>query len=176
MIFTPTPIDGAYIVDIERREDERGFFARMYCHEEFAAAGLEPTVRQGNLSYNVHTGTLRGMHFQQAPHQETKLVRCTRGAVFDVIVDLREDAPSYLTHVAVRLDADNYRAVYVPRYCAHGYLTLESGSEVSYLVSADYTPGHAGGLRYDDPALGIDWPAPANIVSAQDRAWPLITQ
>ncbi len=175
VIFTPTSIDGAWIVDVERREDNRGFFARMYCHEEFVSAGLEPTIRQGNLSYNKQAGTLRGMHFQQPPHQETKLVRCTRGAVFDVIVDMRKDAPTYLTHVGVRLDQDNHRALYVPRYCAHGYLTLEPDSEVTYLVSADYTPGHAGGFRFDDPALGIEWPAPADIVSAQDRAWPLIT-
>ena len=175
VIFTPTGIDGVHIVDIERREDDRGFFARVFCHEEFVAAGLEPTLRQGNVSFNHASGTLRGMHFQQPPHQETKLVRCTRGAVFDVAVDMRKDASTYLTHVGVRLDADNYRALYVPTYCAHGYLTLEPNSEVSYLVSADYTPGHAGGLRYDDPALGIDWPEAAQVVSKQDQVWPLLT-
>lgn len=174
MIFTPTAIDGAFIVDLERREDERGFFARAFCHEEFVAAGLEPTVRQGNLSFNRHAGTLRGMHYQHSPHQETKLVRCTRGAVFDVIVDLRKDAPTYLAHVGVRLDADNHRALFVPKHCAHGFLTLEPESEVTYLVSADYTPGSGDGLRFDDPALAIDWPAPVSVVSEQDQAWPLL--
>ncbi len=174
MIFTPTALDGVFIVDVQRHEDERGFFARMFCQEEFKAAGLEPTVRQGNLSFNHAAGTLRGMHFQHSPHEETKLVRCTRGAIYDVVVDLREHAPTYLQHVGVRLDADNHRGLYVPRHCAHGYLTLEPGSEVTYLVSEDYTPGSGGGLKFDDPALAIDWPGQVNVVSAQDTAWPLL--
>lgn len=174
MIFTPTLIEGVFIVDLEKIDDDRGFFSRMFCHEEFVAAGLEPTVRQGNLSFNNQAGTLRGMHFQKSPNEETKLVRCTRGAIHDVVVDLRTDAPTYLQHVGVRLDADNRRALFVPRYCAHGYLTLEPDSEVTYLVSADYAPGNSGGLRFDDPMLGIAWPSEIRVVSDQDREWPLL--
>ena len=174
MIFTPTAIDGVHIVDIERREDDRGFFARFFCQEEFIAAGLEPTVRQGNLSFNDREGTLRGMHFQLSPHEETKLVRCTRGAIYDIAVDLRPDAPTYLQHVGVQLDEDNRRSLYVPRYCAHGYLTLAPGCEVTYLVSTDYTPGSSSGFRYDDPALNIEWPGEIHVVSDQDKAWPLL--
>lgn len=175
MIVESTSIEGVHIVDIERIEDDRGFFSRTFCHEEFVSAGLEPVVRQGNLSYNTHVGTLRGMHFQHGEHRETKLVRCTRGAVYDVVIDLRKDGPTYLQSVAVRLDADNRRAIYVPRHCAHGFLTLEPGSEVNYLVSADYVPASGGGLRYDDPALGIEWPRSIEVVSEQDVSWPLLT-
>lgn len=174
MIITRTAIDGVFLLELERREDERGFFARAFCHTEFEAAGLEPTVRQGNLSFNHHAGTLRGLHYQVSPHEETKLVRCTRGAIHDVVVDLRKGSPTYLKHVAARLDADNRRAIYVPRYCAHGFLTLEPNSEANYLVSSDYVPASGAGLRYDDPALAIDWPHPVNVISDQDLSWALL--
>lgn len=174
MRFEPTSIDGVFTVELERRGDERGFFARMYCEEEFRAAGLEPAVVQGNLSFSREKGTLRGMHYQVDPAPETKLVRCTRGAILDVVVDLREDSPTRLQHVAVRLDAENRRALYVPRWFAHGFLTLEDDTEVSYLVSAPYTPEAERGLRHDDPRLGIDWPIPVSVVSPKDASWPLL--
>ena len=175
MRFEPAAIDGVFTVELERHGDERGFFARTFCEEEFRAAGLEPAVRQGNLSFSRERGTLRGMHYQVEPAPETKLVRCTRGAVLDVIVDLREGSPTYLGHVAVRLDAENRTALYVPRSFAHGFLTLEPDTEVNYLVSAPYTPEAERGLRHDDPRLGIDWPIPVAVISPKDAAWPLLS-
>lgn len=174
MIFTPTGVPGPVLVDLERREDDRGFFARTYCRQEFLDAGLEPLVEQANLSWNAAAGTLRGMHYQVEPAPEAKLVRCTAGAVHDVVVDVRPGSPTYLQHVAVELTADNRRALYVPPFFAHGYLTLTDGAEVVYQVGAAYTPGAERGLRFDDPALGIDWPVPVRVVSDKDAAWPLI--
>ena len=156
------------------RTDERGFFARTFDRQEFLDAGLEPVVEQANLSFNHRAGTLRGMHYQVAPATEAKLVRCTRGAVLDVAVDLRPDSPSYLQHVAVELTANSRTALYVPPMFAHGYLTLEDACEVVYQVSAAYAPGAERGLRYDDPALGIAWPVPVAVVSEKDRDWPLL--
>lgn len=176
MIFTPTGIAGLVVVDLERREDDRGFFARTFCREEFVAAGLDPLVEQCNLSYNHRAGTLRGMHYQVEPAPEAKLIRCTAGAVHDVVVDLRPESPTRLRSFAVELSADNRRALYVPPLFAHGYLTLVDGAEVTYQVSAAYTPGTERGLRYDDPALGLSWPAPVTTISPKDASWPLLDE
>ncbi|GMA13857.1 dTDP-4-dehydrorhamnose 3,5-epimerase [Deinococcus metallilatus] len=174
MIFTETKLPGAFILDLEVREDDRGGFARTFCREEFAAHGLKPDVVQANLSYNHRAGTLRGMHYQLPPAAETKLVRCTRGAILDVIVDLREDSPTYLQHVAVELTAENRRALYVPELFAHGYQALTDGAEVVYQVGEAYTPGFERGLRHDDPRLGLTWPLPVTVISPKDAAWPLL--
>ena len=173
MIFTETELPGAYVIDLERREDERGFFARAWCAEEFAEHGLSTKLVQANLSFNLRKGTLRGMHFQVDPHAEAKLVRCTRGAVYDVIVDLRPGSDTYKRWVGIELDADSRRAVYVPEGFAHGYQTLEPETETFYQVSEYYTPEAEGGVRWDDPAFGIEWPDPANaLMSEKDRSWP----
>lgn len=174
MIITTTHIDGVALVDIEPREDDRGFFTRTFCQDEFRAAGLDPIVGQCNLSYNNVAGTLRGMHFQLPPHPEAKLVRCTRGAIVDVIVDMRPGSPTRLQHVMVELTEDNRRALYVPPYFAHGYLTLTDHAEVTYQVSGAYAPAAERGLRYDDPALGIEWPRDVTVISAKDAAWSLL--
>ena len=146
MIFTETKLKGAFILDLERREDNRGFFARAFCQHEFAEHGLKPTIAQANVAFNKRKGTLRGMHFQFPPSAETKLVRATRGAILDIIVDLRPESPTYLQHVAVELSADNGRALYVPERFAHGYQALEDATETSYMVGEFYTPGVEGGL------------------------------
>lgn len=171
MIFTETALAGAFIIDIERREDERGYFARAFCRNEFAQHGLEPVIAQGNVAFNRARGTLRGMHFQYPPKAETKLVRCTRGAILDIIVDLRPESPTFLQHVAVELNEDNGRALYVPRRFAHGYQCLADRTETSYQVGEFYAPGLEGGLRYDDPALGLSWPLPVGAMSPKDREW-----
>ena len=174
MIFSETKLTGAFIIDLELREDERGGFARTFCQHEFEEHGLKPQVAQCNLSFNHKAGTLRGMHYQVAPAAETKLVRCTRGVILDVIVDLRPGSPSYLEYVAVELSADNRRALYVPELFAHGYQALTDHAEVSYQVGEFYTPGHERGLRHDDPRLGIAWPLPVSVISEKDAAWPLL--
>jgi len=171
MIFTETTLRGAFIVDLESREDTRGFFARAFCQQEFTAHGLKPTIAQANIASNRRKGTLRGMHFQYPPAAETKLVRCTRGAILDVIVDLRPESPSYLDHVAVELTADNYRALYVPERFAHGYQVLCDHTDTSYQVGEFYTPGCEGGLRHDDRRLGLTWPLPITAISDKDRSW-----
>ncbi|MFO1305210.1 MAG: dTDP-4-dehydrorhamnose 3,5-epimerase [Burkholderiales bacterium] len=171
MIFTETRLKGAFIIDIERREDSRGFFARAFCQHEFSAHGLKPVIAQANIAYNKSKGTLRGMHFQFPPTAETKLVRCTRGAIIDIIVDLRPDSPTYLEHVAVELTADNYRALYVPERFAHGYQVLQDTTETSYQVGEFYTPGSEGGLHYADPRLGLTWPLPVSEISPKDAQW-----
>lgn len=160
------------MISMEEHRDERGFFARAFCAREFEAAGLLPVVAQTNLSFNHRAGTMRGLHFQKSPAQEAKLVRCTRGRVFDVAVDVRPDAPSYLRHVGVVLDADKRDALYVPEGFAHGYLTLEDACEVMYQVSEFHTPGVEGGLRWDDPVLSIPWPHEVRVVSDKDASWP----
>ena len=165
MIFTETKLKGAYIIDIEQREDSRGFFARAFCQQEFEAHGLKPLIAQANVAYNVRQGTLRGMHFQFPPAAETKVVRCTRGAIVDIIVDLRPESATYLEHIAVELTADNHRALYVPERFAHGYQVLEDKTETSYQVGEFYAPGFEGGLRYDDPRLGLEWPLPVSVMS-----------
>lgn len=172
MIFHQTPLHGAYVIELEERSDERGFFARTFCAREFAEHGLKPTVAQANVSFNHAQGTLRGMHYQVPPAAETKLVRCTRGAIYDAIIDLRPDSPSYLKHFGVELSESNRLAFYVPELFAHGYLTLTPGAEVVYQVGEFYTPGYERGIRYDDPAFSIQWPAPITLLSPKDESWP----
>jgi dTDP-4-dehydrorhamnose 3,5-epimerase len=171
MIFTETPLAGAFVIDLERLEDERGFFARTFCMLEFEEHGLERFTAQCNLSFNKRAGTVRGMHYQLPPATEGKLVRCTNGAIYDVIIDLRPKSPTYLRHFGVRLDDANRRSLYVPPLFAHGYQALSDGAEVSYQVSEFYSPGQERGLRYDDPAIGIEWPLPVTVISAKDAAW-----
>ncbi|MGE0444658.1 MAG: dTDP-4-dehydrorhamnose 3,5-epimerase [Vicinamibacterales bacterium] len=171
MIFRETALPGAFIIDLEPRQDDRGFFARTFCQQEFAAHGLKTTIAQANVSFNRHKGGIRGLHFQYPPAAETKLVRCTRGAIVDVIVDLRPESPTYLRHVAVELTAENRRALYVPERFAHGYQVLEDETETAYEVGEFYTPDAEDGLAYDDPRLGISWPLPATEISPKDRAW-----
>jgi len=171
MIFTETELNGAFILDIQRHDDPRGFFARGFCQREFEEHGLKPIIAQGNIAHNRLKGTIRGMHFQFPPAAETKLVRCTRGAIVDIIVDLRPESPTYLQHIAVELTADNYRALYVPERFAHGYQTLEDQTDTSYSVGEFYTPGTEGGLLYDDPGLGLQWPLPVSVISDKDKVW-----
>jgi dTDP-4-dehydrorhamnose 3,5-epimerase len=171
MIFTETTLKGAFILDVERREDNRGFFARVFCQQEFAAHGLKPLIAQANIAFNKKKGTMRGMHFQFPPAAETKLVRCTRGAILDIIVDLRPESPTYLQHVAVELTDENHRALYVPERFAHGYQVLEDGTETSYQVGEFYTPGVEGGLLPHDPRLGLIWPLPVTEISPKDASW-----
>ncbi|ADI64866.1 dTDP-4-dehydrorhamnose 3,5-epimerase [Trichormus azollae] len=174
MIFTKTELPGAFIIDLEEKPDQRGFFARTFCAQEFANHGLKPTVAQCNLSFNHIKGTLRGMHYQLLPAAETKLVRCTQGAIYDVIVDMRPEFPTYLSHIGLELSAENRRALYVPEMFAHGYQALTDGAEVVYQVGEFYTPGYERGLRYDDPLLEISWPLAATEMSDKDRNWPLL--
>jgi len=171
MIFTETKLKGAFVIDMERREDSRGFFARAFCQHEFEAHGLKPTIAQANVAFNHKKGTLRGMHFQFPPAAETKLVRCTRGSILDIIVDLRPESKTYLQHVAVELSADNGLALYVPERFAHGYQVLQDKTETSYQVGEFYTPGSEGGLLFNDPKLGLNWPLPVTVVSDKDRTW-----
>ncbi|MCK9532431.1 MAG: dTDP-4-dehydrorhamnose 3,5-epimerase [Gammaproteobacteria bacterium] len=172
MRFTETELPGAFIIDIQPLEDERGFFARGFCERELAEHGLIPRVVQANISFNRRKGTLRGMHYQVAPHEEAKLVRCTRGALYDVIVDLRPESPTYLQWTGVELTADNHRALFVPQGFAHGFQTLQDNTEAFYQVSEFYTPTAERGLRHDDPAIGIHWPLAVASISAKDTAWP----
>jgi len=172
MIFEETALPGAYIVRLEKREDERGFFARSWDREEFAAHGLADMVVQANVSFNIAKGTLRGMHWQAAPFQETKLVRCTRGALYDVIVDLRPDSPTHRRWIGIELTAENHTALYVPADFAHGFITLADATEATYLMSQEYAPGYDRGARHDDPAFAITWPNPAHVISEKDRGWP----
>jgi dTDP-4-dehydrorhamnose 3,5-epimerase len=171
MKFTETELRGAFVIDLERREDSRGFFARTFCQKEFEAHGLKPVIAQANLASNVKKGTLRGMHFQFPPSPESKLVRATRGAILDIIVDLRPESPTYLRHVAVELTADNYRSLYVPERFAHGYQALEDRTETSYQVGEFYDPTAEGGLSPFDPRLGLTWPLPVTAISDKDTAW-----
>ena len=172
MIFSETSLPGAYVVEPERLEDERGWFARTFAAEEFAARGLNPAVVHANASFNLRAGTLRGMHYQAAPHGECKLVRCTRGAIYDVIVDLRPDSPTYRRWSATELSEENARALYVPEDVAHGFQTLEDESEVLYLMSHEYVASHARGVRWDDPAFGIEWPDADRTISERDGSYP----
>lgn len=168
MKFVPSALAGAYAIEIDRLEDERGFFARTFCRDEFAGKGLSTTFCQCNISFNHRKGTLRGMHFQDKPHEEAKLVRCTRGAIYDVIVDVRRDSPTFCAWAAFELTAENRTMLYVPQGFAHGFQTLEDNCEVFYQMSEMYHPNLARGLRWDDPALAIRWPIPAPFVSHRD--------
>ncbi len=174
MTFTETRLKGAFIVDLEPRGDDRGFFARSFCQREFEAHGLKPVIAQANISFNYRKGTVRGLHFQFPPAAETKFVRCSRGAIVDVIVDLRPESQTYLRHVAVELTAANRRGLYVPERFAHGYQVLEDETETTYQVGEFYTPAAESGLRWSDPGLGIEWPLPASDMSPKDQAWPLL--
>lgn len=171
MIFTETKLKGAFVIDVERREDSRGFFGRAFCQHEFEAHGLKPIIAQGNIAFNRKKGTIRGMHFQFPPAAETKLVRCTRGAILDIIVDLRPESPTFLEHIAVELAEDNYRSLYVPGRFAHGYQALRDNTDTSYQVGEFYTPGCEGGLLYNDPKFGLEWPLPVTVISEKDGQW-----
>ncbi len=172
MIFTETQLEGAFIVDPELLEDERGFFARTWCQREFAQRGLNRRLVQCSISYSSRRGTLRGLHYQVKPFEEAKLIRCTSGAIYDVIIDLRPDSSSYMQWLAVELTADVKRMLYIPEGFAHGFQTLENDTEIFYQMSEFYAPECARGIRWDDPAFGIRWPAADRIISAQDRAYP----
>ena len=174
MIFTETKLRGAFIIDPEPREDSRGFFARTFCEREFGERQLITCFVQCSISSNKKRGTLRGLHYQRPPACEAKLVRCTAGALHDVIVDLREDSPTYLQHIVVELTSRNRRAIYVPEMFAHGFQTLEDGTEVFYQISEHYSPEAANGVRFDDPKLGIKWPLPVEVLSDKDANWPLL--
>lgn len=174
MRFNETRLPGAYLIDPEPHGDDRGFFARVLCVDELAAHGLSMDIVQVNMSYSAQAGTLRGLHYQAEPYAEAKMVRCTRGSVFDVMVDLRPDSPTHLQWVGVELSAENRRLMYVPKGFAHGFLTLTDSAEVMYPVTARYTPEAERGLRYDDPTLRIEWPAPVRTVSEKDQSWPLL--
>jgi len=172
MIFTETPLRGAFVIEIEPRPDDRGFFARSFCQNELAAHGLATGIAQANLSYNHRKGTLRGMHYQVPPYAEVKMVRCTRGAIFDAIVDLREDSPTRFQWFGVELTADNRKMLYVPQGFAHGYQSLTEESEAFYLVTEFYAPGSERGIRWNDPRFRIDWPIKEPVLSPKDEAHP----
>ena len=174
MKFLPTPLAGAYLIELEQLDDERGFFARSFCQNEFKAHGLDPVVAQCNVSFNRRRGTLRGLHYQAAPHAEAKLVRCTRGAVWDVIVDLRKGSLTVRQWHAAELTADNRRALYIPDGFAHGFQTLADDSEVLYQMSEFYHPESARGVRWDDPTLAIRWPLKEPVMSPRDREFPAL--
>lgn len=174
MRFLSTTLAGAYLIEPENHEDERGLFARTFCVREFGERGLAANFVQCSVAFNRRRGTLRGMHYQRAPAAEVKLVRCTAGAVYDVIVDLRPDSPTYRQHFGAELTARNRRALYVPEIFAHGLVTLVDETEVFYQINAFHAPELAAGLRYDDPKLGIRWPEAVAVISARDRGWPLL--
>jgi dTDP-4-dehydrorhamnose 3,5-epimerase len=175
MIFRETPLAGAWLLEPERIEDERGFFARTWCRDEFAKHGLDPTVAQCSVSNNDRRGTLRGLHFQIAPHEEVKLVRVTHGAVWDVIVDLRPDSPTFKQHFSVVLSDEEGSQLYIPKGMAHGFQTLEDATEVFYQISEPYVPESVRGYRWDDPAFAIPWPEAVSVISERDRRLPLFS-
>ncbi|HEY2548889.1 MAG TPA: dTDP-4-dehydrorhamnose 3,5-epimerase [Candidatus Acidoferrum sp.] len=172
MIFKPTELPGAFVIELERHEDARGYFARTFCEAEFAAHGLETRVAQCSVSFNRRKGTLRGMHYQVSPLEEVKLVRCCRGAIFDVIIDLRRDSPAFKGHFAVQLDERSGKMLYVPAGMAHGFQTLEDGTEVFYQMSQDYSAEHSRGVRWDDPVFGISWPEAERTILERDQSYP----
>ena len=172
MNFVPTPLAGSFLIEIDRKEDARGFFARLWCREEFEAHGIAIDVVQASVSHNAVAGTLRGMHFQWPPSREAKLVRCERGRVYDVIIDLRPDSPTFTHHFTVTLDGERRNALYIPPGFAHGFQTLEADSDVIYMMSDFHRPDVADGVRFDDPAFGIDWPLPVTRIIERDRNYP----
>ncbi len=172
MIFTPTALKDATLIDIEKREDARGFFARAWCAEEYAQHDLDTALAQCSISFNHKRGTLRGMHWQAEPHGEVKVVRCTAGAIYDVIVDVRPESPTFRKWIGVELSASNRRMLYIPKGFAHGFQTLADDTEVFYFISAFYAPDAACGARYNEPAFGIVWPLPVSVIAAKDEAWP----
>jgi dTDP-4-dehydrorhamnose 3,5-epimerase len=173
-MFRETALPGVFIIEPERREDRRGFFARTWSQEEFAAHGLNPHLVQSSVSLSVLRGTLRGMHYQVPPHAEAKLIRCTRGAIWDVALDLRPGSPTFRRHVAAELTAENHLALYIPEGVAHGFQTLDDNTEVFYQMTAAYAPEAARGVRFDDPAFGIPWPIPEPILLERDRTYPSV--
>ena len=172
MRFTETLLKGAFIIDLEPLHDERGMFARAWCQREFEAQGLKVTWLQNNVSLNYKKGTIRGMHYQAPPDEEVKLVRCTKGSIYDVIVDLRPNSPTFCQYATVMLSAENRRALYIPQGFAHGFQTLSDDSELFYHMSAFYQSGSARGFRWDDTTVGIRWPEPLTVISDKDRSWP----
>ncbi|MFZ1721459.1 MAG: dTDP-4-dehydrorhamnose 3,5-epimerase [Microgenomates group bacterium] len=176
MKFTESNLKGVYIVDLTPIADERGYFARMFAKKEYEALGLNASISQGNTSFNKHSFTLRGLHYQRAPHAEVKIVRCIRGSIFDVAVDIRPSSPTFKQWVGVELSDKNNRQLYIPEGFAHGFLTLEENTEVQYLVTADYHPQSEGGIRYDDPTFAIQWPHAPTVQSEKDQNWPLFEE
>jgi dTDP-4-dehydrorhamnose 3,5-epimerase len=176
MIFTETKLSGAYVIEPKRHEDYRGFLSQSWSARRFAALGLNPNVAECNVSFSKRKGTLRGMHFQSAPHAQAKLVRCTTGAVYDVIIDLRRESPTFKQWVGVELDADSHRMLYVPEGFAHGFQTLQDNTEIFYQMSDVYAPDYSDGVRWDDPAFGIDWPADDRTIIERDRNYPDFTE
>lgn len=173
MIFTETKLKGAYVIEVEKLEDERGFFARTWCQKEFEAHGLNIRMKQCDISYNKHKGTLRGMHYQSYPYEEAKLVRCTTGAIYDVIIDLRPESSTFKQWVAITLTENNHKMLYIPEGFAHGFQTLEEDTEVFYQMSEFYVSEYAKGIRWNDPAIGIEWPQVCErIISTKDRQYP----
>lgn len=175
MKFSKTPLEGVHIIDLEPREDSRGFLGRMFCEREFGQAGLESRFVQMNNSLSRRRGTLRGLHYQTPPHAEVKLLRVVRGAIFNAVVDIRRGSPTFAHWFGARLDDSNRSMMYTPRGFAHGFLSLTDDAEVIYMTSAAYMPGSEGGVRFDDPRVGIDWPIPPTEVTDKDRAWPDLT-
>ena len=171
MIFSKTKLGGAFLIDLDRNVDSRGFFARVFCVDEFRDHGLKPEVAQCSISFNHLKGTLRGMHWQAAPKAEAKLIRCTRGAIFDVIVDLRPNSPTRLQHITADLSADNGRMLYIPEGFAHGFQTLANDTEVFYQMTESFEPDCGRGARWNDPAFDIEWPLPNPIMNDRDRTW-----
>jgi dTDP-4-dehydrorhamnose 3,5-epimerase len=176
MIFVQTQLQGAFIIDVNRLGDSRGFFARTFCRRQFEEHGLQPVIAQTNVAFSRTRGILRGLHFQYPPAAEAKLVRCTRGAILDVVVDLRPESSTYLRHIAVELSVDNHRALYAPERFAHGYQVLEDATEIVYQTSEFYAPESAAGLRYNDPLLDLTWPLPPSQISDQDSVWKLLQE
>ena len=176
MRFHPTNLRDAFLVQLEPAKDNRGFFARSFCAEEFAAHGLETNYPQHSISVSARRGTLRGMHYQRDPHSEVKLVRCTRGAILDVIIDIRSDSPTYRRWQQFELSPENGRQLYIPKGFAHGFQTLSDDAEVNYLISAPYKPEFAHGIRYNDPAFGINWPLSVTEISEKDLGWPAFAE
>ena len=172
MKFQETKIAGSYVIDIRRIEDQRGFFARTWCKNEFAEHGLSSDITQTNMALSVSAGTLRGMHFQRSPHSEVKIVSCSAGAVFDVVLDLRPESPTYCQWFGLELNAENFRMLYIPTGCAHGYQTIRDNTVLNYATSAAYAPNHATGVRFDDPTFAIEWPLQVNVISEADVSWP----
>jgi dTDP-4-dehydrorhamnose 3,5-epimerase len=172
LIFQQTDLQGAYLIQLDKIKDQRGFFARAWCEKEFADHGLTAVVHQANVSFNVRAGTLRGMHYQVDPYGEAKTIRCTRGAIYDVIIDLRKDSKTYQQWFGAELTADNYAMLYVPENFGHGFLTLADNTEVTYQVSEFYTPGAERGIRWNDPAFDIRWPEAMRVISEKDASWP----
>lgn len=172
MIYEPLPVHGAFLIAIEPLADERGFFARSFCREEFTAHDLDPVIAQCSVSFNEYKRTLRGMHYQKSPDEEVKLVRCTAGAIYDVVIDLRPESPSFTRWAAAELSAENHKAMYVPAGCAHGFLTLAAKTEVLYQMSQSFQPASAAGVRWNDPAFDIKWPATVEVISERDKNYP----